>query len=149
MDFSLRIPDMNKPVFLAIATAGCSKAENANNAGSNTYDASPVPEKTLSGIEESTSGNTDNAENDALDTSPESDTTLSDIIEASSVICAGKIIDGRDIDQNTKTFNVAVTRELKGAIEKTKIELQTQKPLRPRYIYIFSFVRTAKNTIYY
>jgi hypothetical protein len=65
MDFSLRIPDMNKPVFLAIATAGCSKAENANNAGSNTYDASPVPEKTLSGIEESTSGNTDNAENDA------------------------------------------------------------------------------------
>jgi hypothetical protein len=76
MDFSLRIPDMNKPVFLAIATAGCSKAENANNAGSNTYDASPVPEKTLSGIEESTSGNTDNAENDALDTSPESDTTV-------------------------------------------------------------------------
>ena len=134
---------------IVITTAGCSKAENANNGDGNTFDESPVPETTLSGIVKWTSKNADNAENDASDTSQESDTTLSDIIEASSVICAGKIIDGRDIDQNTKAFNVAVTRELKGAIEKTKIELQTQKPLRPRYIYIFSFVRTAKNTIYY
>jgi hypothetical protein len=129
---------------IVITTAGCSKAENANNGDGNTFDESPVPETTLSGIVKSTSGNTDNAENDASDTSPEPDTTLSDIIEASSVICAGKIIDGRDIDQNTKAFNVAVTRELKGAIEETKIELQTQKPLRPGYIYIFFLCENSK-----
>jgi hypothetical protein len=88
--------------------------------------------------------NADNAENDAFDKSPEPDTTLSGIIEASSVICAGKIIDGRDIDQNTKAFNIVVTSELKGAIEKAKIELYTQKPLRPGYIYIFFLREDSK-----
>jgi hypothetical protein len=129
---------------IVITAAGCSKAQNANNVESNTYAASPVPETTLSGVVESTAGNADKAENDASDTSPESDMTLSDIIEASSVICAGKIIDGRDIDQNTKAVNVAVTRELKGAIEETKIELYTQKPLRPGYMYIFFLCENSR-----
>ncbi len=129
---------------IVIAAAGCSKAQNANNVESNTFDGSPEPETTLSGIVESTAGNADNAENNASDTSPESDMTLSGIIEASSVICAGKIIDGRDIDQNTKAVNVAVTRELKGAVEETEIELYTQKPLRPGYVYIFFLCENSK-----
>lgn len=96
---------------IVIASAGCSKSENANNAENNTFDKSP-----------------------------ESEITLSDIIEASSVICAGKIIDSREIDNNMEAVNIAVTRELKGAIEDTEdtsIELYTQESLQSGYIYIF------------
>lgn len=102
---------------IVIATTGCSKSENANN-----------------------------AENNTLDESPESEITLSDIIEASSVICVGKIIDSRDIDKNMTAVNIAVTSELKGAIEETKIELYLQKSLQSGYIYIFFLCENSEKS---
>ncbi len=78
----------------------------------------------------------------------ESGLTLTDITESSSVICMGKIIDGRAVDKNMKAFNIAVTSELKGAAEGTRIEIHTQKSFQAGSIYIF-FLAKGKDSIEY